>query len=296
MYQQPPFHSQPPQVATTWQLVLQPSLLFRFPSSQASTPARTIPSPQRAAVQLLRPRRSGSGCRHRRLQPLPGPNRRRSEPPCSCSGTRPVWVWLPSSRASTPAWTKPSPQRAAVQLLRHASVWVWLPSSQASTLPGQRRHPQPSRRAVVEAAASGLGLVAVVAGFNPCLDKSVTAASRRAVVEARVGLGLVAVVAGFNPCLDKAVTAASAVQLLRPRPVWVWLPSSQPQPLPGPETVTAACSIARVEARPSSHSVTVITSLHAGTERPVAAETPACSHLGSRRSRPHCRHRASTPA
>ena len=40
---------------------------------------------------------------------------------------------LPSSHASTPAWTMLSPHLAASQVMRHASVWTMSPSSHSST-------------------------------------------------------------------------------------------------------------------------------------------------------------------
>ena len=81
----------------------------RLASSQVSTPAWMMPSPQEAARQLFR-------------QPS-------------------VWTWLPSSQSSAP-WTRPSPQRIAWQLLSHPSPSIWLPSSHSSTPTFRMASPQ----------------------------------------------------------------------------------------------------------------------------------------------------------
>ena len=186
------------------QSLRQASSLLLLPSSQASTPARTTPSPQRAATQVLRHASVSSLYRHRRPRPC-AHDRITTAPSAqalvqasvssllpSSQPSTPAWmIWspqrrlagvgagvgvvvvavvaglhalcicgpaagsltevaqasvstaFPSSHASTPTWTIPSPQRATSQALVQASPSTLLPSSQNSTF--SRTIPSPQR-------------------------------------------------------------------------------------------------------------------------------------------------------
>ena len=142
---------------------------------------------------------------------------------------------LPSSQASTPAWTIPSPQLAVQSFRRGVGLYgvgvitdlvltVHEPVTASSHHAGVEAIigvvgvaviasldllaltvTAPSDGAVVEARA-GLDLVTVIAGLNR-LDHAVAAAGERAVVSAGVGVVLVAVVASLDPSLNHPITA-----------------------------------------------------------------------------------------
>src|SRR5262249_31289301 len=114
---------------------------IRFPLRAA-----TMPTPRSASARAPRPYSGmvGTSIVHLAEQPSPGVVLPSSH--CSLHSTSPLpqtgsWQALSqqslsilfwSSHCSTPAWTKPSPHEAFVQLFRQLSLLSWLPSSHCS--------------------------------------------------------------------------------------------------------------------------------------------------------------------
>jgi len=134
---------------------------------------------------------------------------------------------LPSSHCSTPTRRCPSPQEAATQLLRQASVWIRLPSSQPSTpawtvvavavVAGLFTGVDEAVTTECVEAAAGAGVrvdpVAVITFFDPGQDEAVAAAGR-ATLGAGVGVVLVAVVALLDAGKDQAIAASGRLTFM----------------------------------------------------------------------------------